>query len=760
MKRFLFTGLVFFILLPLVLADSPDSNNPTPPSDAVPPSFYTSDDRATCLATPSLRCYTGTWVYSLPHIAFGCTPAFYAETNLAGSSLCARCLATPKSGRICDNPQKFVTGDTNQAACEFQSPSRCYTGKWIEPETATAWSSCPDAPDQHCWNCKDTTTGVITYKSACTPAYCEGTTKPAGTTCGVAGTPRSPGNGANPTSLSAVSSLPDHFFDSRLGAFDLRPLARWYDPYAYRQYFGARWGEYQDRGQCGYDPVSLLDNGMCYRDTCTDDFDQDGAVACVGDVQSRQGDYNTFVTVYGQNSPIEPLRAANQHYESGNYIADCDDSNANYQTDKKLSLNELTAGAPAFDPAYVNKTIVERHFDPRKTGKFTPFDQLVIPLSYTAHEHCPTKWDPSGLNVSIVAGDEVIATVNYGSSFALYLSHSNTDYFGNVYPSEGYYRTNATQEPYNLHLDLIGITLNYTLTERIFESIIKKVSEGKAIKIRLEQMNSYTNALEMKEITLPMTNCRQLYGEGEQSFVFAYAKSFPFNLDSMAFNAAEVLFGLLNLDPFKTYNASLSYFIDLHKYDDSSWTLDNRTHASFSNNYYFQIPRDSSCQGKKKYFFYHNHSDVHRAYTQLDAPTMFLNPLRSDLSSSLHENGHAFCGLMDEYPNNGAYEPGLLDSFTNCAYRLESYTYAGKIYSQGWSGCFYSGEPQGNTAKGTNINIKYYRPSETSLMHGGPIREKFNVVSCGYCLSKIKGGSAKSNFPECNDSLDTIKPPA
>src|SRR3989344_6995054 len=90
--------------------------------------FYTSDDRATCLATPSLRCYTGTWEqYSQTPDAssstgFSCFP-FYTETTNAGSPICGRCMATSLQGRTCNNPQKFTTPDTNQAGCEFNSPS-------------------------------------------------------------------------------------------------------------------------------------------------------------------------------------------------------------------------------------------------------------------------------------------------------------------------------------------------------------------------------------------------------------------------------------------------------------------------------------------------------------------------------------------------------------------------------------------------------------------------------------------------------------
>src|SRR3989344_5903830 len=717
------------------------------------------NDVRRCNVSPSLQCWTG----SVQVVGCSGAPGDTSGTCVGGFSQV--CVMTPKPGRICGVPTTFITSDTTQAACESNGANRCYTGEW----TITGYS-----PRQ--------TAGCGAGGCAPEAIYeCQGTAKMAGTSCSVAGTPGSPASGTLPHENWGAARLP----------FEPERLTPANEDYRLGVLYGALWGENQDRGQCGYDAVTNNDNGKCYRDSCDVDNDHDGFVSCVGGVQGAHASGQAQYIGRGSDAPeqnsggdiVVPYpgstgnpEAGNAHFSSGNYIADCDDSNANYQTDKKLSLNELTAGAPAFDPEYLNKTIVERHFDPRKTGKFTPFDDIVIPLSYTAHEYCPTRWNTEGLNVSIVAGDEVIVNDTY-RAIVMHTGAGDDSAFTsagqtNVYPVDQYYQTQSADYVLKLSSAIVDKERWGWQDARSTDRIIAAVAAGKTIKLRLQQTNTYTNTTEIKDIVLPMTNCYQTYGEGEHSIVFMNSRLVILNYiiagDLPFFKniyVAELVrkYAFFEVDPFRQYASHFSYFVDLQRVNDLKWeqdcTLVPTRRCYFKDKYLDIVPDISSCKNKEKYFF--GNTITYAGYTIREKPTVFINPLGVSLRAYTHEYGHAFCNLNDEYSLKAQnlsvaniYHPGIIyGSLTNCAFSpVASYSSGGIMYGSAWKGCSYSQQPQ-ISAKAPLVT--YYRPSENSLMNTGNL---FNVVSCGYCLSKIKGGSAKSNFPECN-SMNVIRTP-
>jgi len=110
---------------------------------------------------------------------------------------------------------------------------------------------------------------------------------------------------------------------------------------------------------------------------------------------------------------------------------------------------------------------------------------------------------------------------------------------------------------------------------------------------------------------------------------------------------------------------------------------------------------------------------------------------------SVHEFSHAFAGLDDEYVthNDAPSEYGLL--LRNCSKTpLVDFSYEGKRYG-------------GADYEGCTFFTSHYRSSESSLMGNSAL--EFNVVSCGWILAAIKGGDAKSHFPECAKMGGVIK---
>ena len=62
--------------------------------------------------------------------------------------------------------------------------------------------------------------------------------------------------------------------------------------------------------------------------------------------------------------------------------------------------------------------------------------------------------------------------------------------------------------------------------------------------------------------------------------------------------------------------------------------------------------------------------------------------------------------------------------------------------------------PYGDLGYEGCTNLDLYRPSINSIMN---YANKFNVISCGYCLSAINGSNIGDNYRECM-GMDVIKP--
>ncbi|PIQ68908.1 MAG: hypothetical protein COV91_01710 [Candidatus Taylorbacteria bacterium CG11_big_fil_rev_8_21_14_0_20_46_11] len=120
----------------------------------------------------------------------------------------------------------------------------------------------------------------------------------------------------------------------------------------------------------------------------------------------------------------------------------------------------------------------------------------------------------------------------------------------------------------------------------------------------------------------------------------------------------------------------------------------------------------------------------------------------------VHEFSHAFATLNDEY----VYQPASLNvglPLRNCSVRpFADFSIDSRLYgSTRYQGCSF--EYDAGSKPGVP-SAKYYRPSDKSLMNIGEVNQ-FNVVSCGFIMSAIKGGNAKSYFPECAKMDGVIK---
>jgi len=112
----------------------------------------------------------------------------------------------------------------------------------------------------------------------------------------------------------------------------------------------------------------------------------------------------------------------------------------------------------------------------------------------------------------------------------------------------------------------------------------------------------------------------------------------------------------------------------------------------------------------------------------------------------MHEMGHSFCGLWDEYLYDNARTSTFSWGERNCVKDTKSFLGFGDA-----------------TQVGCSTYNDFHRPSFTSIMDKSTAK-LFNVVSCGYCLqflneSKQSVALLRRYFEECM-AYNTIKPGA
>lgn len=279
------------------------------------------------------------------------------------------------------------------------------------------------------------------------------------------------------------------------------------------------------------------------------------------------------------------------------------------------------------------------------------------------------------------------------------------------------------------------------------------------------------------ERDVKMSNCVQVYGSGEHSFVMMQGSSSMAFLGSLRkiidFSYNSLVKSFITTDPFKEYNDKLSFFVDLYEHEDKNF----ERYESNGRKYYFMpnvginVPKISNCKNKEKYFF--DNTLTFMGYTFIGSKTMFLDydklsERKKDISIVyVHETGHSLCKLDDEYvssdrtisKSNYMDVVSIFGSLTNCAidpkisYRLNDFLY-GETSNSGCTFLKYS-----ISNKIENLVGDYNRPSDNSIMRIEQQNKKFNVVSCGYCVAALKGErakSAKNYWPYCM-KLDTIK---
>ena len=311
-------------------------------------------------------------------------------------------------------------------------------------------------------------------------------------------------------------------------------------------------------------------------------------------------------------------------------------------------------------------------------------------------------------------------------------------------------------------------TLDYII------KIIKRDGGSNTIKCEVRVEDELANV--KNEKFFPVSLCLKLWGDRNAPHTtnFMRGESTILTARSLVGKTLSIVNeGFNQIDPFKTYQEKFFHSLELNKKDDSGIALPTDDQCLF-NNLRIVTASATECGAKELNYLFTEKGATKYAggYTSLGRDAILLNPEPIAINPEsiadskiiplpilvIHETGHAFCYLDDEYIANNR-DTCVVSGQTNCRNDPDSYGIYGDTTH---FGCTYD-QLFGNSL---------WRPSYKSIMRTTDVgrngftwsTKRFNVISCGYCLKMIKSNAysfadadLKPYFDECM-GLDTVKP--
>jgi len=283
------------------------------------------------------------------------------------------------------------------------------------------------------------------------------------------------------------------------------------------------------------------------------------------------------------------------------------------------------------------------------------------------------------------------------------------------------------------------------------------------IKIIVDDVKSRGNNEAVKYEPMHFSSCLHLVGEETAPFgvVNMIAKSDGGSQKNLLFRGIDNYnYGFNKIEPFGNYSHLFRHYVDLKIHDDSDWGtttyLGIAKKSFYLNKYLKKVPKISECGSEETIYNFYN-KKAEASYTSLNQETVFLSNSPSP-EVTIHEAGHAFVGLLDEYYYGGTtYSKEVIDLINVFMKLLPLGGDKNCMKNLNWEGY---GELDLNDP-GCTIYRNFYRPSENSLMKS-IFDPRFNVVSCGYILMRLQPD--KTNIIEAWERCmqiqgDIIKPP-
>lgn len=319
---------------------------------------------------------------------------------------------------------------------------------------------------------------------------------------------------------------------------------------------------------------------------------------------------------------------------------------------------------------------------------------------------------------------------------------------------------------------------------QVVEQAILSVSAGRPVFLKFVGTNIGSRADTPFYYNIPnMSNCARMSGDGIFPIVAVRGTKANFNIERFidTFDSFHKTFE--TVAPFSSYKKKFSYFVDLNNYVDTEWLYGLEQVAIYNVlvarsispqlNFFSKIPRSvSSCQIPGATYMWYTSMANTSLPEGISAPAVGALAVDGTRDSyvAVHEFGHAFGGLNDEYIYSAAAQnfaagsgsmPPLDLPLTNCAwnYPAQKYSFGGKLYGgKTYLGCSWTPITTTNMFTGKTVTNRFFRPSNKSIMNNQDDSHYFNVVSCGYLLKKIVAGTNPVGwyYPECF-AMNTVK---
>ncbi len=449
----------------------------------------------------------------------------------------------------------------------------------------------------------------------------------------------------------------------------------------------------------------------CVANTACPDADKDGIPLCWA-----PGQYTKWDT------PVPPPKKDPSRFSDDSGIGDCDDKDP-------YSYGYSSANISSVSFAKINKNY--------PLGNFSPLDGVSLTVNFKRKCGHTTPTPPAvPLYVSLVFSPTSEFTLS-GSSPINFVRKSDF-----VYTAD--------------------IGFNSYLTEELIAAIVKNPKP----KLKFMGADEFTRVDKpFNDPTLPMTNCAQTYGNGKNKVVYMRDNTGLYGQTLSWSNLA--ISGFTSIEPLKKYQTEFTHFVDLKKHN----TNFKDVFAPFSD---LRWLRDNSSCGKWNSMYFGMYLNMEGTSPDASGQTLTWGPsgiaiimpagFDKNLSYTfVHEFGHAFANLSDEY--SASYYESLYgsdiekiksDLIPHCSFEpAEDYSSKGVLYGgKSYEGCSLFAR----TDRFPKRPI-IFRPSAQSIMNDHRREQRFNVISCAYLIQAIKHSpSWKGELAECVEMTKTSPP--
>ena len=447
----------------------------------------------------------------------------------------------------------------------------------------------------------------------------------------------------------------------------------------------------------------------------------------------------------------------------GASCARCTKKEAGYDVLKKapIRVGDLATEFPtfAFDPEYVKNTIKDRLFKPSEP--FSPFDDFYVELKLKI---CPFagKPAPAGLGfksrVEVETASGGVETVIYGTPNSFVKSKETA--------TEASYRWNFVgwSNPGGWSNNHPGIARNggEVPDQKLMEILVDAIVNRRGVWVVVEDSFGDKKSYKMPQLD----SCVHAWGPDTGPFKAvamrgkSISPSFEFRDMVTGVTAARIVNAALihkeyfqTTDPFSIYYEKFPQYADLKLHDDSNWTLLGQVKDTN------KPQKVSSCNariGLGRLYYFYNSLNPGSSFTKGGGSrSIFIDHSMGRKKVVMHETGHAFGRLSDEYIIGIVGNIFGGGGFNNCVenpdFEYPEPLGTGPLYGDtDWIGC---------------SSDSKYRPSNKSFMNFSDedLTENtmYNVISCGYIMKEILGkNSGWGYWPACMKMDGVIKPAA